>query len=113
MAAAIHLKEYASAPSVLANGAQLFTVNPICEQDVACGPSPSASAAFSQQTHYIQITLGTDQLPYALPGSKKVFYSLGLTGVISLTNQIPVADYSTLIVAVGPGSRIAFVSFGV
>jgi hypothetical protein len=117
MSAGILIKEYASDPSTTdAQGVTRMNAGApvLCEQHVACGPSPAESAPFSQQTRFIVMTLGTSE-PHN--DDRAVHVEIGLDPFPSLVARwrdgalarAAPADSLDLpcVRAVGPGARLA------
>jgi hypothetical protein len=106
MPAGILLKEYATDPSI-------GMPQPLCEQHVACGPAPSVSQPFSQQTRFIVLKLGTSP-PHN--EDRAVHCEIGLDPLPSLiadwragTLGEPLGPLSNepVVREVGPGARLA------
>jgi hypothetical protein len=118
--AGILIKEFATSPSVTdAGGVTRMVGAPVlCGQHVACGPTPSVSSAFSQETQFIELTVGLHLDRNHAEEDRAIHYQLGndpLPTLISLWQEgnlpaptIPLANGARVVLPVGPGSRIAF-----
>src|SRR5258707_14377985 len=77
--AGIILKEFAVDPATI--GAQ-----PLRQQSVACGPTPSLSDSFTQMTRFVELTIGF-YAPNGLNAGSAIHYQLGVDPLATLVGN--------------------------
>jgi hypothetical protein len=119
-AAGVSIKEFATNPQTKgADGVMRMLGSPVlAEQQVSIGASPTESAAFSQETHFIELAVGLKLDPNRGGQERHIHYELGLDPRAELVKNwkagalpaptIPLENGARIVLEVGPGSRIAF-----
>jgi hypothetical protein len=117
MSADYLISEYASDPSFPGGQPPV-----LCQQGIGCGPAPSISQEFSQETNFISMRLGEHVPPPShvtqtgIVKDRTIYFELGLDPLPTLVDKwrsgalgdqtLPVSN-ELVILPVGRGSRIA------
>jgi hypothetical protein len=117
--AGLLLKEFATDPRTRgADGVTRLLGAPVlCEQHVACGPTPSVSQALTQDTRCVEVTVGLSA-PDGLYPESAIYHHIGTDSLAELiemwkggtlpTSTIPAQNGARAYLDVGGGACIAF-----